>query len=258
MDSIYIFSALILLCYFVIFFVIGQIVNNNSIVDIAWGLGFVIVAISTYFIKSDMSLRSTLLTCLITIWGVRLSLYIGKRNIGKGEDYRYVNMRKRWGTTLPRLKAFLNVYVLQGVLLYIIAQPILLVNGNVNTELKLLDYLGLAVWIIGFLFEALGDYQLRKFKSDPKNKGKIMKYGLWKYTRHPNYFGEATMWWGILLIALSSSLNLLIIISPTIMTLLLLFVSGVPLLEKKYKDNREFIEYAKITNKFIPGLPKKK
>lgn len=258
MDSIYIFSALILLCYFVIFFVIGQIVSNNSIVDIAWGLGFVIVAISTYFIKSDMSLRSTLLTCIITIWGVRLSLYIGKRNIGKGEDYRYVNMRKRWGTTLPRLKAFLNVYVLQGVLLYIIAQPILLVNGNVNTDLKLLDYLGLAVWIIGFLFEALGDYQLRKFKSDPKNKGKIMKYGLWKYTRHPNYFGEATMWWGILLIALSSSLNLLIIISPTIMTLLLLFVSGVPLLEKKYKDNREFIEYAKITNKFIPGLPKKR
>jgi steroid 5-alpha reductase family enzyme len=258
MDSIYIFSALILLCYFVIFFVIGQIVNNNSIVDIAWGLGFVIVAISTYFIKSDMSLRSTLLTCLITIWGVRLSLYIGKRNIGKGEDYRYVNMRKRWGTTLPRLKAFLNVYVLQGVLLYIIAQPILLVNGNVNTDLKLLDYLGLAVWIIGFLFEAIGDYQLRKFKSAPKNKGKIMKYGLWKYTRHPNYFGEAAMWWGILLIALSSSLNLLIIISPTVMTLLLLFVSGVPLLEKKYKDNREFIEYAKITNKFIPGLPKKK
>ncbi|QAA33335.1 DUF1295 domain-containing protein [Clostridium manihotivorum] len=258
MDSIYIFSALILLCYFVIFFIIGQIVNNNSIVDIAWGLGFVIVAMSTYFIKSDMSIRSTLLTCIITIWGVRLSLYIGKRNIGKGEDYRYVNMRKRWGTTLPRLKAFLNVYVLQGVLLYIIAQPILIVNYNVNTDLKLLDYLGLTVWIIGFLFEAIGDHQLRKFKLDPKNKGKIMKYGLWKYTRHPNYFGEATMWWGILLIALSSKLNLLIIISPTIMTLLLLFVSGVPLLEKKYKDNSEFIEYAKITNKFIPGFPKKK
>ncbi|MCL6571176.1 MAG: DUF1295 domain-containing protein [Bacillus sp. (in: Bacteria)] len=123
--------------------------------------------------------------------------------------------------------------------------------------LGFLDYIGLATWIVGFFFEVVGDHQLKKFTNKPENKGKLMKYGLWKYTRHPNYFGEATMWWGIFLIALSSPNGWVAIISPMIITLLLLFVSGVPLLEKKYKDHPEFKAYANRTSKFIP-MPQRK
>jgi steroid 5-alpha reductase family enzyme len=258
MDNIYLSSALVLLVYFLIFFIIGQIIKNNSIVDIGWGLGFVVLAIYNFLFSQYSSYRITILTLLVVIWGVRLSYHLAKRNLGKPEDYRYVDMRKRWGNNFPRLKAFLNVYMLQGILLYIIAQPILAVNNSSKEVLTYLDFIGLAIWTFGFIFEAIGDYELKVFKSDPSNKGRIIKHGLWKYTRHPNYFGEATMWWGIFFIALSAKFTLTIILSPVIITLLLMFVSGVPLLEKKYENNAEFKEYAKVTSKFVPWFPKGK
>jgi len=258
MSNIYLSTILVLLLFFIVAFIIGQIKKNNGLVDIAWGLGFVTVAVYSYFASEFKTDRAVLVTILVLLWGLRLAYYLFKRNWAKPEDYRYVNMRKRWGTNNWKyLKIFLNVYVLQLVLLYIIAQPILNVNTSSEIGLGVLDYIGLSLWIIGYLFEVIGDSQLKSFISKPENKGRLMKYGLWKYTRHPNYFGEAIMWWGIYIISISVTNGWTGIYSPLIITLLLLFVSGVPLLEKKYKNHPEWPEYAKQTSKFIPLPPKK-
>jgi steroid 5-alpha reductase family enzyme len=147
--------------------------------------------------------------------------------------------------------------MLQGALMLVIAYPIIMNNATDTGSLTILEIIGLAIWIVGFIFEALGDKQLKDFIGDKKNKGHIMKKGLWKYTRHPNYFGEATMWWGIFIITLSSKSGIVGIVSPIVITLLLLYVSGVPMLEEHYKDNKEFQAYAKYTSIFIPLVTKK-
>ena len=254
--NIFLVSATVLLIYFSIFFIIGQIIKNNSIVDFGWGLGFVILALFQLFTVRPLNLSAIIVAILVIVWGVRLSYHIAKRNFKKGEDFRYVKMREKWGTH-PYINAFLKVYMLQALFMYIIATPIMIVFETGINELNLMTLLGILVWLIGFYFEAIGDKQLKEFIKKPENKGKIMKSGLWKYTRHPNYFGEATMWWGIFLIVMPAAYGLSAIMSPILITYLLVFVSGVPMLEEKYKNNVEFIEYAKVTSKFIPLPPKK-
>ena len=255
--TIYIEILLVLLAFFFVVFLIGQAKKNNGLVDIAWGLGFVIVGVYSFFASEFQTERAAVITILVALWGLRLGYYLFRRNWSKAEDYRYVNMRKRWGTTKSKyVKIFLNVYLLQLILLFIIAQPIITVNKSSEMGLGWLDYIGIAVWIIGYIFEVVGDSQLKAFISKPENKGRLMKYGLWKYTRHPNYFGEATMWWGIFIISLSVPNGWTGFYSPLIITLLLLFVSGVPLLEKKYKKHPEWPEYEKTTSKFVPMPPK--
>lgn len=249
--------AIVLFIYFTALFLWAQVLRNNSIVDLAWGIGFILVALAGYFVMPQKTLVASITLILVSIWGLRLFLHLAKRNIGKPEDYRYVNMRKRWGTRYPRLKAYLNVFVLQGVLLTIISIPIILVTTSNNNHFYWWNFLGIIVWIIGFFFEVMGDYQLTVFKSNPSNKGKLMTEGLWSFTRHPNYFGEALGWWGIYLVTLNTTRNLWGIIGPVTITLLLLFVSGVPLLEKKYQDRPDFIEYANKTPKFFPFIGKK-
>ncbi len=247
---------LLLLVYYVLLFLLGQKLENNSIVDIGWGLGFVLVAwISA--LRGTNSPPATIIVILVTLWGLRLSWHIGKRNIGKGEDYRYVEMRKKWGDRYPRIKAFGEVYLLQGVLLMIIALPIYMSHVYSATALNIWGMLGLAVWIAGFVFEAVGDAQLRTFLRNPDNKGKIMRSGLWRYTRHPNYFGESTMWWGIYLISLNLMPFYVALASPLVITYLLVFVSGVPLTEKAFEGNEAFQEYARVTSRFFPWFPKK-
>ena len=253
----YLVSAILILIYFTIIFIVAQIMKNNSIVDSFWGPGFFIVAAYTFLSAKNQGTRAVILTALVTIWAFRLFIYITLRNWNKPEDFRYINMRKRWGNSFPMLKAFLNVFLLQAVINYIVALPIIVANTSSIQSMSILNYLGVAVWIIGFLFEVLGDSQLKAFKANKENKGKLMTEGVWQYTRHPNYFGEAAMWWGIFLISISRINDLLFIISPLLITLLLLFVSGVPLLEKKYADREDFKAYARRTNKFFPGLPKK-
>jgi steroid 5-alpha reductase family enzyme len=180
-----------------------------------------------------------------------------KRNLGKPEDFRYAKWREEWGKWLiPR--SFLQVYMLQGFFMYIISLSVSLPKDAGDTYSIPLLVTGLVIWIAGFFFEAVGDYQLKVFLADSANRGKIMNRGLWHYTRHPNYFGEATMWWGIFLLALSGGASLLTVLSPLTITGLLLFVSGVPLLEKAMADKPGYAEYAARTSIFVPWFPKKK
>ena len=256
MDNIFLISALVILIYFTGVFLLAQYLKNNSIVDSFWGPGFLVVAVVTFILTQYRGNRAMLITALIAIWAIRLFTHITIRNWNKPEDFRYINMRKRWGKNFALLKAYLNVLLLQGVLLFIIAVTIISGNSNPDQTIGLTAILGLILWIIGFFFEAVGDRQLKDFKANPANKGKIMTKGLWSYTRHPNYFGEAVQWWGIFLIAITRPAEIWLIISPVVITLLLLFVSGVPLLEKKYKDRPDFQEYSRHTQKFFPWFPK--
>lgn len=255
-------NAGVLFIFFVIFFIIAQIKTNNGLADMAWGLGFVIIAVTSLIYSGEYTIPALVITGLVTIWGFRLFFFIGLRNWSKPEDFRYVNMRNKWKTKIP-LKAFIFVFMFQGLLMYIISMPIQLVNLNGNDLTSNNGYivliLGVMFWLFGFYFEAVGDRQLKKFKMNPENKGKILQSGLWKYTRHPNYFGEAVMWWAVFVVSISGFAlsSLFGIVGPFLITYLLLFVSGVPLLEKKYKDNPLFQEYAKKTSIFIPLPPKK-
>ncbi|MBP2099569.1 DUF1295 domain-containing protein [Enterococcus rivorum] len=249
--------AIVLFIYFTALFLWAQALQNNSIVDLAWGIGFVLVAFLGYLVMPQKTTVASITVLLVTIWGLRLFFHLAKRNIGKPEDYRYVQMRKRWGNHFPRLKAYLNVFVLQGALLMIVSIPIILVTTSENNKFYFWNFLGILVWLVGFFFEVMGDYQLTQFKSNKNNKGKLLTEGLWSLTRHPNYFGEALGWWGIYLLTLNTTRNLWGFIGPLTITLLLLFVSGVPLLEKKYKERPDFIEYANKTPKFVPFIGKK-
>lgn len=256
MDNIYLNVALVIFIYFNLVFVLAQVKKNNSIVDSFWGPGFLLVAVFTFFKTDYVGLRTIIITTLVALWSIRLFLHITIRNWNKPEDFRYINMRKRWGNHFALLKAYLNVFILQGLLLFIVSLTITAGNTSSDQSLNWINYMGVAIWIIGYFFEVVGDKQLKDFITNPNNKGKLMTSGLWSYTRHPNYFGEATMWWGIFLISITKVSNMWIIISPIVITLLLLYVSGVPLLEKKYKDRPDFIEYSKHTPKFFPWFPK--
>lgn len=253
--SVFGIPLLLVLYFFTFVFIVALIKHDNSIVDIAWGLGFIVVALYTYAI-SDKLPKQTLITLLTIIWGLRLSIHILIRKWGKPEDFRYANWRKQWGKHYV-LRSYLQIFILQSIVLVIISTPIILVNSYPTPGINFWDQVGLFIWCLGFVIELVSDYQLSKFIKNPKNKGKIMQSGLWKYSRHPNYFGEALLWWGIFIIAITSINGLVAIVSPILITFLLLFVSGVPLLEARYKNDKDYQEYAKKTSKFVLWFPKK-
>lgn len=257
MLTYFIGSFITVFVFFTIVFIIAQIKNNNSIVDMGWGLGFIFIALHGLLTAETITLAGYTIFAMVLLWGLRLFLYISIRNWGKPEDYRYVAMREKWGNNHPRVQAFFKVFMFQGLLMMIVAAPIhaaFLITTEVNIIWIIIAAL---FFLIGFYFEAVGDVQLRKFITNPANKGKVMQSGLWKYTRHPNYFGETVMWWSIFIVIVSAPWGIVSIIGPLLITLLLLFVSGVPLLEKKYMKKPEFVEYAKRTSIFFPWFPKK-
>ena len=262
MMQLALISGLTVFVYVNVAFLIAQKIKNNSIMDIFWGPGFVVLAWTTLIYFQNFNSRTLFTTALVTVWGFRLGYHILRRNWGKSEDFRYANWRKQWGKwVVPR--AYIQIFLLQGVFMLIIASSFLLINFDAEqVQMNLIDYLGISVWVIGFLFESIGDMQLANFvklkQSGEVEKDEVITSGLWKYTRHPNYFGEATQWWGIAIIALSVDYGYFGLISPIVITYLLLYVSGVPMLEKKYKDNPKFQNYAKKTNKFFPWFPKNK
>jgi steroid 5-alpha reductase family enzyme len=249
-------AALIIFIYMTLAFLLALAKKNNGVVDIAWGLGFILVSVLVFLLQGHGQARQWLALALVSIWGGRLARHIFRRNWGKEEDFRYAAWRRRWGKYFVA-RSFFQIFMLQGLLMLLVAAPVLLIVGQGQPSLDPLDGLGALVWLAGFLFEALGDRQLAAFLKDPANRGKLMTGGLWSYTRHPNYFGEALGWWGMAVIALSAPRGWLGLIGPAVITFLLLFVSGVPLLEKKYQGRPDWEEYKKRTSRFIPWFPKK-
>jgi len=248
--------ALVLLAYMTAWFVLSLIKKRNDVADSAWGLGFVLLSWTSLFLSQTPNSRGLLVTLLVSVWGIRLAWHIHSRNKRKAEDYRYAAWREQWGKWFY-LRSYAQVYVLQGFLLFVIVSPVVLMNLRVGNAFGVLDFLGIAVWVCGFFFEAVGDAQLKKFLSNPANKGKLMQSGLWAYTRHPNYFGEVTQWWGIWIMALSIGGELWTIVSPITITFLILKVSGVPMLEKNMASHPDFAGYKKRVSQFFPLPPKK-
>jgi len=234
--------------------------KDVSIVDAFWGCGFVILAIYYFFTtpSSELHPRKILVLVLVGIWGLRLSLYLLIRNWGKPEDFRYQKFRNDYGANRYWWFSFFQVFLLQGILLWIISAPLLSTQYfSSSNPLNYFDYLAIMVWGIGFLFETLGDDQLSKFKSNPANKNKVLNTGLWKYTRHPNYFGDAAIWWSFGLFSIASG-SYLPLISCLIMNVLLLKVSGVVLLERTLTNSKpRYKEYMDKTPAFFPWFPKK-
>jgi steroid 5-alpha reductase family enzyme len=240
-----------------IWFIFSIVKRRNDLADIAWGLGFVLVAWFSFFsAEQAFSWRSILLSVMISVWGFRLSLHIYKRNKNKAEDSRYLKWRETWGEYFY-IRSYFQVFLLQGLFVFLISLPVIYVQSITSTKLNFFDLLGFIIWVTGFIFEAVSDQQLKEFLSSPENKGQIMQDGLWRYSRHPNYFGEVVQWWGIWVVSFGVGASLITLISPILITLLILFVSGIPLLEKKYSGRADFQEYKKRTSIFIPLPPRK-
>lgn len=239
--------------YMCFWYLISIIVKRNDVADIGWGLGFILLAWLSFSLE-NMPSHAIMTNILITIWGLRLSLHIGTRLIKQQEDFRYATWRKEWKHF--HLRSFLQVFMLQGSLLFIVAVPIIRLNISEEISSPAFTWLGTLLWLTGFLFETVADLQLRKFKAAPDNRGRLLTSGLWKYSRHPNYFGDAVQWWGIFVIALAYTGSWWTVISPILMTYLLRYVSGVPMLEKKYADHPEFQDYARKTPVFTPFFRK--
>ena len=250
-------SGLLILGLMSMLWLASLALKDSSIVDSFWGIGFVIVFwTATFLTPEPLTLRLMLLGTVVTVWGLRLSIYIFFRNKGKGEDFRYVAWRAEAGSSWW-WRSFFKVFSLQGALMWIIAVPLIAVQtGDTIGSLKCLDTTGAALWLVGFIFEAGGDWQLAHFKANPANKGRLLTTGLWSLTRHPNYFGDAVQWWGFWLIAASAGAPWTVF-SPIIMTFLLMRVSGVTMLEKTLKDTKPgYADYIARTSAFVPWLPK--
>ena len=257
--SLWLSIGLIILILMILLWLPSLALKNSSIVDIFWGTGFVIVFwVATFLTSKSSSTQIILLGSLVSIWGLRLSIHIYQRNHGQPEDFRYARWRADAGASWW-WQSFFKVFLLQGVLLWVIAVPLIAAQVSTPNPLKCecTDYTGVALWLVGFIFEAGGDYQLKKFKANPANKGKLLKTGFWSVTRHPNYFGDAAQWWGFYLIAFSAGAGWTIF-SPFLMTFLLIKISGVAMLEKTMKESKpEYAEYIARTSAFFPWFPKK-
>lgn len=228
--------------------------GDVSIVDTLWSLMFLIAAVVYMGAAAEPGVRAWIVLVLVGVWALRLAAYITWRNWGEGEDRRYQAIRARNQPGFAWKSLYL-VFWLQGAIAWVVSLP-LLVAVQSGTPLNMLDYAGISLWLVGMVFEAGGDWQLARFKADPANRGKVLEHGLWRYTRHPNYFGNACIWWGLFLIALAGG-GWWSVISPVLMTFLLLKVSGVSLLEKDIGERRPgYRDYVRRTNAFIPGPPR--
>lgn len=255
--SLWLYTGLIILILMIFLWLYSLAIKNSSIVDIFWGTVFVITYWLMAWIGSvDLTPRILLLGLLVTVWGLRLSVHIFARNHGQPEDFRYAKWRTDAGFAWW-WRSFFKVFLLQGVILWIVAAPLLAVQTADPSQTSCsCEYVGLGLWLVGFVFEAGGDWQLSRFKKDPANKGKLLTTGLWSVSRHPNYFGDAAQWWGFWLFAFSAG-AWWTVFSPLLMTYLLLKVSGVAMLERTLTQTKPgYEDYTARTNAFFPWFPK--
>jgi len=257
--GIYILNLAIIVGWMTILWLMSILAKNVSIVDLFWGVGFVISGALYFILTDEASPRKILILSLVSLWGFRLSLYLAWRNIGKGEDFRYREFRRKYGEKRYWWISFFQTFLLQGVLMWLISAPLLGAQFDSQTaDLSWWDLAGILIWIIGFTFESGGDWQLARFKSDPSNKGKVLEKGFWKYTRHPNYFGDAAVWWGFALLSVAAG-SYWPVLGSILMTALIVRVSGVALLEKTLKsDKPDYDDYVRRTSSFLPWFPKNK
>lgn len=249
---------MVIMAMMLILWGISVFIKNVSIVDLFWGFGFVLTS-AFYFLNTEgTGIRKIILMSLVAIWGLRLSIYLSWRNYGKGEDFRYRQFRKNYGEKRYWWLSFFQTFLLQGILMWLISAPLLGAQFYDQTrQLNILDYAGIALWLTGFMFEAGGDYQLAIFKADPANKGKVLDSGFWRYTRHPNYFGDSAIWWGYALICMAAG-SYIPVLGSVLMTALIIKVSGVALLEKSLMEQKpQYREYIEKTSTFLPWFPKK-
>jgi steroid 5-alpha reductase family enzyme len=247
-------SAVALLVLHTVTFSIGRRIGRYNVVDVAWGLGFIVVAAVAAVLGTGDPTRRWLLLALVAVWALRLSGYIYRRSLGHGEDPRYADMLR--GATVGQV--VVRVFVVQAFATWFISLPLQLsaVTGPTPRPWLAATVAGLAVWLTGLLFEAVGDQQLRVFKSDPSHRGMLMDRGLWAWTRHPNYFGDACVWWGLWLVTLAGGWSLVTVLSPALMSYFLVHVTGARLTEKYMRGRPGFSEYQQRTSFFIPRPPR--
>jgi steroid 5-alpha reductase family enzyme len=239
--------------------VVARVVGRHSIVDVTWGLGFVLIAVAAYVVSGALGVGNDLVRLvallLPVVWGLRLAIYIGWRNHGKGEDPRYAAMlgddHPPGATTAHVLR---KVYLPQAGVMLVVVLPVLAAMVRTST-VPAVVIIGVVVWLVGFGFESVGDAQLARFKANPENKGKVLDSGLWRYTRHPNYFGDFCVWWGIFLVAVGHPAGLVTIVGPALMSYLLIGVTGKELTEKSMSNRPGYAEYVERTSGFFPLPP---
>ena len=252
MDYMMIYTHVLLLTlvYMTLWYCVALYMRDNSIVDIAWGTAFVLMAWMTLLYYEPVTWKGILVTSMVTVWGIRLSAHITARH--SGEDPRYAQWRKQW--TYVKLRSFLQIFMLQGVIATIVCLPVMYINVS-QASLTWWDGLGSAIWMTGFICEVIADWQLQRFIEANTTPGAIMQSGLWRYSRHPNYFGESLLWWGIWIMACALPYGWILIISPALITYLVVYVSGIPMNEAQFADNPEYQKYKQRTSAFIPMPP---
>ena len=238
--------------YMSVWFGFAAYLKRVDAVDTAWGLGFIYLGLITFFSQSGYGWLQRWVLILVGIWGLRLATHITKRNLKKSEDARYVVYRQKWGREFWS-RAYTNIYLMQGLLILVVSLPVIAVLSSPHASLNVLSILGLGVGAFGIVFEATADYQLRSFLRS--SKGGIMQSGLWHYSRHPNYFGEITTWLGFGLVAVSVG-RWWGLLGPTVIAFLIIKISGIPPLEKRYANDKAYQVYAKRTSVLIPLPPK--
>lgn len=242
------------LVYMSLWFMVGWWRKKLNTVDVAWGSGFALIAWLVAW--QDPSARSTVIAILVSIWALRITYHLARRVFGGREDPRYARLSQKWKGNFW-LRAYFSIFVLQGILVVLISLPIIFATGEQHADLGGLTVLGAVIWALGFGIEAAADRQLRDFINYKPNKGKVMDLGLWRYSRHPNYFGEMVQWWGIGVIALQAQNGWIGLLGPATLTFLLLFVSGVPLIEKPRQNDKAYQAYKRRTSMIVPLPPKK-
>jgi steroid 5-alpha reductase family enzyme len=234
-------------------FLVGHRLRRYDIVDSAWGLAFITISTTALFVSSTMYVVDLLVYVLVLVWGLRLSNHIFARfRSMTSEDKRYVALRKKWRAGNENVAIFFRIYIVQALLATIICLPVIVIYSSIVDVSLSFVIVGSIIWAIGFAIEVLADLQLRRFIRNPQNKGQLMTAGLWRYSRHPNYFGELTLWWGVGIIALGAPFGWIGLVGPVVISYLIIFVSGVPLTEKAYIGRSGWAEYKQRTSVLVP------
>lgn len=266
--NIFLRIAIGIALYMTFWFVLAVVRKRNDVADMAWGLGFVLIAASCFWTRHEHILPAIFVVLMVVFWGIRLAVHIGWRHVGgTREDSRYAKWRADWGRFFL-VRTYFQVFLLQGLFMFLIALPVIFATEASGVSLSATGQswaaffvaLGVAVWVVGFLFEFKADNALAHFVRNPENAGKVLRSGLWKYSRHPNYFGEVTMWWGIWITILpyvAAAGAWWTVIGPVTITFLITQVSGIPLLEKGYEGNAEYDAYKRQTSAFFPLPPRR-